>query len=126
VDLLASLAGLVGQNLKPGVGPDSFNYLDAWLGKSNKGRDILLEEAFTMALRFGEWKYIHPFKGFTPEWLANKDIETGLSGEDQLYNLYQEPGEMFNLAASQIDKVKEMQNILERIIKEPSRNSEMH
>ncbi len=126
VDLLASFASLVGQNLKPGTGPDSFNYLDAWLGKSNKGRDILLEEAFTMSLRFGEWKYIDPIKGLTPEWLVNKDIETGLSGEDQLYNLYNDPVEKVNLAASRIDKVKEMQNILEQIIKGPSRNSEIH
>lgn len=126
VDLLASFASLVGQNLKPGAGPDSFNYLDAWLGKTQKGRDILLEEAFTMALRFGEWKYIDAFEGSTPEWLVNKDIETGLSGEDQLYNLSLDPAETVNLEASQIDKVKEMQNILEEIKKGHSRNTGIH
>ncbi len=44
VDLLASLAALVGQELPDDAGPDSANVLPALLGTSSKGRDQLVEQ----------------------------------------------------------------------------------
>src|SRR5699024_10433775 len=67
VDLYASLAHLTGQKLKSGDAPDSFNMLRALLGKSKKGRQYMLEQAFTLALRYGQWKYIAPQEKPTPE-----------------------------------------------------------
>ncbi len=79
VDLYASLAQLTHQKLDPGDAPDSFGLIDTWLGKSQQGRQTMLEEAFTLALRDGDWKYISPQEKPTPDWLKNKDVETGLS-----------------------------------------------
>lgn len=116
VDLYASLASLVGQEIQTGDAPDSENHLDAWLGRTIDGREILLEEAYTLALRMGDWKYIAPQSGNTPDWLRNKDVETGLTNEIQLYNLREDVGETTNLAGEFPDIVKEMQEKLSEII----------
>lgn len=59
----------------------------AIFGKTKKGRNIMLEESFTMALRQGDWKYIAPQSKPTPDWLRNKSIPTDLSDQPQLFNL---------------------------------------
>ncbi len=43
VDLLASLGNLTGAPVVSGI--DSENYLNAWLGETDNGREILLEES---------------------------------------------------------------------------------
>jgi arylsulfatase A-like enzyme len=115
VDLYASFAKLTGQEIHAGDAPDSEDFLDAWLGRSEKGREIMLEEAFTFALRLGDWKYIHPVEKGVPDWFAAKKIESGLSKEVQLYNLKADPGEQTNLAAKYPEKVTEMQGLLDQI-----------
>lgn len=117
IDLYATLAELTGQKLAPGEAPDSKNMLDTWLGKSTIGRDTLVEEAFVLGLRIGDWKYIVPGQQ-APDWLKNKDIESGLELEPQLFNLKQDPAEKMNLAKENPKKVKEMQQILQRKIDE--------
>ncbi|MDB5013064.1 MAG: Steryl-sulfatase, partial [Daejeonella sp.] len=116
VDLFASLAKLVQQdNRNPKVAPDSQDMLSALLGKSQKGRDVMLEEAFTMSIRSGYWKYIDPVSKKTPDWLANKDVATGLQKTQQLYNLKDDPKEEHNLALKFPKKVKELKKALEKI-----------
>lgn len=62
MDLLASLASLVGSNLPSDL--DSQNLLPAFLGKSDKGREELVFEAHgRIALRSGDWVLIPPYKG---------------------------------------------------------------
>ena len=117
VDLYASLAKLVGQQVEEGDAPDSEELLDAWLGKSKKGRELMLEEAFTFGLRMGDWKYVSPQQGTTPDWLKNKDVETGLSEQEKLYNLKNDIGEKNNIAGQHPEIVKEMREKLEKITK---------
>jgi arylsulfatase A-like enzyme len=115
VDLLSSLAALVGQSVAD-KNVDSQNYLDAWLGKSDQGREVMIEEAFTLALRDNQWKYIKPHTGVIPIWMAGKEIEPGLSDEDQLFDLQKDPQERYNLADSMPDQVRNMKEKLWRII----------
>jgi arylsulfatase A-like enzyme len=117
VDLYASFASLVGQEIEEGDAPDSQDFMASWMGKSDKGRDVMLEEAFTFALRSNNWKYIHPQESKTPEWLIDKDIENGLSPDVQLYDLSSDPSEQLNLADQMPEKVAEMQNLLNEIKK---------
>lgn len=117
VDLYASLANLVGQQVAPGDAPDSENHLDAWLGRSEKGREYMLEEAYTFALRKGDWKYIQPQTGTTPDWMKNKNVESGLSNEIQLYNLKEDVSEEKNVAAIHPEIVGELSQRLESILK---------
>ena len=115
VDLFASLAKLTGQQLDPDDAADSFDQLDVWLGKSLKGREVMLEESFTMSVRDKNWKYIHPQEKSAPDWLKNKDIETGLTVETQLYDLESDTAEQENIAGKFPERVKEMQEQLLKI-----------
>lgn len=115
VDFYASIAALVGHKLKPGEAPDSYDVLDALLGRSSKGRDNMLEEAYTLALRSGDWKYIAPQTRPTPDWLKNKDIATGLAPYPQLYNLRTDTGEQSNVIRKYPQQADKMKKILETI-----------
>jgi arylsulfatase A-like enzyme len=115
VDLFASLAKLIGQPLAKDAGNDSEDMLDVILGKSQTGRTWLLEEAFTLGIRKGNWKYIAPQEAATPDWLENKKIETGLMPTDQLFNLEADPTETDNIAAKYPEIVKELKAELIRI-----------
>lgn len=116
LDLFASFASLVGEDPGKDV-VDSQNHLDAWLGKTRVGRKQMLEEAFTLALRDGDWKYIQPFQGDQiPAWMANKDVEPGLSEEPQLYNLEIDIAEQHNLAEENPEMVARFQKEIRRIV----------
>lgn len=123
VDLFASLAALAGVELGRDDAPDSFDMLSTWLGLSSEGRETMMEEAFTFALRQGNWKYIQPLPPDkqVPGWFSNKDIESGLSPEAQLYDLSADPGEQKNLAASHPEKLEELDGLL-RGMMEPGRS----
>jgi arylsulfatase A-like enzyme len=95
---------------------DSENHLSALLGKTENGRKVMLEEGFTLGLRDEHWKYIEPFTdGSIPEWMENKEIESGLQSEPQLYNLSEDKGEKNNLALEKPELVKEYGELLKKI-----------
>jgi arylsulfatase A-like enzyme len=116
VDLYASFARLTGQELKDNEAPDSFNMLDAWLGKNKQGRKVMLEESYTMSLRDGKWKYIAPQSKPTPGWLKNKDIAIGLKPFPQLYNLDKDIGEDHNVIKKHSDQGAKMKQLLHQIL----------
>ena len=115
VDLYASIAELLRHELQEAEAKDSKALWPALSGQSDEGRSVMLEEAFTLGLRQGQWKYIAPTeKEFS--WIKGiKDIEGGISTEPQLYNLAEDPGEQNNLAATYPEKVQAMATELERI-----------
>lgn len=114
VDLFRSLGVLIGATPQPGAAPDSQNMLDALLGKKQTGRNAMVEEAFTMCYRQGEWKYIAPVAQKPPAWLANKKVPTGLQAGEQLYNLKNDPGEQHNLARVIPAKTRQLRKLLRR------------
>jgi len=101
VDLAASLAVLVGQNLPADAVPDSFNVLPALLGEAKIGRESLIEQGPTLALRKGGWKFIPP----GPRGAAKA----------QLYNLAEDLAEAKNVAEQHLDRVKEMSELLQHL-----------
>jgi arylsulfatase A-like enzyme len=113
VDLLASFAALAGQPVSGAAPIDSENVLPALLGTSKNGRTLLVEQAATLALRQGSWKYIAPGKG--PRINQNTNIELGNDPEPQLYDLAADPGERRNLASERPEKVRELAAMLEKI-----------
>jgi arylsulfatase A len=116
VDFFASFAQLVGATIdQPKTAPDSENLLEALTGKSKQGRQVILEESFTMAIRDGDWKYIEPVSKKTPNWLVNKKEETGLQQTPQLYNLKDDPQERHNLADQYPNKVEALAKKLKEI-----------
>lgn len=115
IDFYRSLAGLLNLELDKHVAIDSQNLMNTLLNAQQKGRNFILEESFTLSLRDHQWKYIEPFAGKTPAWLANKDIEVGLTSEPQLFDLEKDPGETTNLAKTHANIVTKMQSRINEI-----------
>lgn len=115
VDLPASLAALAGQKPAPGEVPDSFNTLNTLLGKENKGRAYVVEQALnnTLSVVRGDWKYIEPSNGPTVE--KNTNTELGNAQQPQLYNLKADRGETKNRAGEQPQLVDELRQLLESV-----------
>lgn len=117
VDIFSSLASLVGVDITANkTAPDSQDMLKTLLGEVKTGRHEMVEEAFTMSLRFDEWKYIKPVSQKTPDWLKNKTIPTGLQSDPQLYNLKDDPMESHNLADQYPEMVKQLSEKLAKIM----------
>lgn len=112
IDLFASMAELVGTELKEGVAIDSRKQLNALLGTDKKGRDYIIEAAQSISISDGEWKYITPCDR-TPYYKITC-TETGNLLEDQLYNLRKDIGEKHNLAQEHPEKLKELKRLLEQ------------
>ena len=109
VDFVASFATLVGQPVPTG---DGHNALDVLLGKSEVGREAIVEEGISgLALKSGDWKYIPPRDG-APIF---KEMRSGNNPKPQLYNLTTDPGETKNLASENPTKLKELAAALEQI-----------
>jgi len=112
VDLLASLAALTGESFNTNDAPDSQNLLPVLLGKSSVGRASLVQDAYGLALRQGDWKFIPPGRnrdGLGP-WTNVKVPEPGF-----LFDLSKDPGETKNLAAAYPEKLKELRDQLANI-----------
>ena len=121
VDFIASYAALVGSPLADPRAPDSQNVLPALLGTSKMGRTTLIEQAASLAVRQGQWKYIAPSQG--PRVNQNTNTETGNDPQPQLYDLAGDPGERNNLAAARPEKVRELAALLEEIRRPPPQPS---
>lgn len=113
VDLTASFAALVDRPLSGGAAPDSENVLPALLGTSKTARAVLVEQASSLSVRQGQWKYIAPSQG--PRIQQNTKTELGNDPEPQLYDLAADEGERNNLATTHPEKVRELAAVLDGI-----------
>jgi arylsulfatase A len=126
VDIFASLANLINyQYNNKSIAIDSKNMMDILKGESEEGRNDMVEEAFTMALRTKEWKYIAPITKSTPDWLKNKNVATGLQTEAQLYNLNLDPRESEDLSSKYPERLKTMANKLKLILDKKSHQNQL-
>ncbi len=90
IDMMASFASLTGQQLSQNDGTDSFNQLEALLGRTGKGRDWLVEHSGRLSIISGDWKFIEPGPG--PRLQINTNTETGNDTAPQLYNMNSDMG----------------------------------
>lgn len=117
VDLLASLAALTGQQFNAAEAPDSRNQLATLLGESKTGRDSVVLQAQTLAIRKGGWKYIR--SGQTRDQLGPwRSVPIPAPGF--LFDLSSDPGETNNLAASYPDRLRQLQQALNDETKTPA------
>lgn len=118
LDFISSFAKLLNQPLPSGAAPDSKEMLNVLLGKTEKGRNNLVEQGLFKGLAViqGDWKYIAPSNG--PAIMKDKNMQTGNSKLPQLYNLKDDIGETNNLATIYPDKVKELADLLTKIEEE--------
>lgn len=95
VDLLATFAHLLGQPVPAGQARDSRNLLSAIVGEDKRGAPVILEQAWVLAIRKGNWKYIG-------------------SKKPQLYNLANDPGERNDLTSTHPEKAQQMKALLDK------------
>lgn len=106
MDLLASFAEFTGQK---NMSMDSKNVIDAFLGKSPKGREsLILGRNNGISFRQGDWIMIPPHRG--PKSTGKfTNIETGRDTIYQLYNVKNDIGQQYNLASQMPEKIYEFE-----------------
>jgi arylsulfatase A-like enzyme len=99
IDFIASFAAMFGQEIPAGHAIDSRNHLPALLGEDPTGLPYMVEEADTLALREGPWKFI----------LGRKQTKgSGALQNGALYNLDEDIGESTNLISEHPGRAAEM------------------
>ena len=126
VDLLASLAAVTGTSLPDGAGPDSRALPDVLLGRSEDGRNHVVEQGTgKLALRRGPWKYIpegpYPDFAFAKHNDPESPIATPMPPADRalLFNLEEDPDESDNLIEERPEIAQEMATLLDSLRARP-------
>lgn len=112
IDIYASLAQLIGSDIQEGEAPDSQNQINTLLGKDKKGRKYIIEQAGSISIFDGTWKYIEPGNGRAYSSLTNTEL--GNDKKPQLYNLKKERGEKNNMAEKKPRKVETLKAALDK------------
>ena len=124
VDLLATLAELIGDKLSKGEGEDSYSFLPNVTGRKKtqvrKSLTIVAGSTGAYVVRVGKWKYIEAAKA-TPGQTYYADLPK--PDEAQLYDLSKDPGETTNLYKAMPGKVAEFKKLVEQIEKEEKNES---
>jgi arylsulfatase A-like enzyme len=106
IDLLASFAKLTGQTVTGGS-EDSEELLDAFTGKSDKGRQqLVLEAVGNTCMRTTEWYFIPPHNGV--ETYEPVNIESGYLPENQLYRIGNDISQITNVAKDNPEVVADL------------------
>ena len=114
VDILASLAALVDIDIPGGRAADSHNVLDALLGKSESGRDYLIQQGVKLeGIRKGPWKYL-PEGEVTNRGKVGIFFKDVITAPGALFYLPEDSAEQNNVAQLYPAKVKELNELLER------------
>ncbi|PRZ25199.1 sulfatase family protein [Flavobacterium granuli] len=114
IDFLASFSNLLKIKTNTSEATDSENMLDALLGKTSKGRTVLIEQGTTsLAILKDNWKYIEPNNRAAMNVLTNTEL--GNNPQPQLYDLNKDLGERENLANQYPKLVNELAELLQKI-----------
>ena len=113
VDLLASLAKLTGATVPSGTAVDSRELLDTLLGKSETGRDHVIQQGVKMeSIRQGDWKYVPP-GNVTNRAGVDRFQSDLIRPPGALFFLPEDPEEQNDVASLYPDKVRQLRAILE-------------
>jgi len=118
IDLLATMADLLGQSLPADAGEDSFSFLPVLLGEGPGPRSSIVSQSIngSFAIRDGQWKLLLcPGSGGWSFPKPGADETTGMP-EFQLYDLATDPGEKTNLVTAHPERVAKMKAMMEAAI----------
>ena len=122
IDLMATFAAAIGFEIPEGQAIDSFNFLPYLKGGAKAPRTQMVHNTRKehYAVRDGDWVLIDAKTGYTgraapKEWLEKHNYPPDDGQPVKLYNLREDIGQRYNLAAKHPQRVKEMQTLLERI-----------
>ncbi len=123
IDLAASLAKLTGEPLAENACLDSFNVLDALLGKPGAvGRDHLLQPdngsgSGNFGLRAGDWKLVRTKPRAKSPATDSKDQQPP-AAQHGLYRLSSDPAERDDISAANPEVLQRMKEQLDKLIKD--------
>lgn len=127
VDLVATIAALVGIEVPDGAAVDSLDQSAAWLGEDPVGRDHVVQQGTgtAMAIRQGPWKLIpvtrnRGFGGRHNQYANPLSTPMPPADEPLLFNLADDPGETTNLAADHPELVESMGKLLGELLERPA------
>jgi arylsulfatase A len=127
-DIFATIADMLGKDLPSDVGEDSFSFYDKLTGKKGNDRPpVIHSNGGLLSIIHDDWKYINGKGpgGFTNGIIGEfPDILSRDEYEGQLYLLSEDIGERENRYAQNPEKVKELSNMLEKYLKNPTRSLE--
>lgn len=124
IDLMATLAEVVGYELPDDQAEDSQNLLSVLVGTAHEVRRAHVHNtrANRYAIRSGEWVLINADHGYTrglqeeeKQWLKHHGYPKDDSQPVELYNLAEDLGQRHNVAADHPEKVVELQRLLKQI-----------
>ena len=121
IDLATSFAALTGVALPPDTFPDSFEVMDALLGKPGaKGRDHLIQQdngqTGNFGFRAGNWKLQRHDSLRTRNRTVEQPLADTPAPQYQLFDLTQDPGETTDVSASRPDVAERLKNQLAQLI----------
>jgi arylsulfatase A-like enzyme len=124
VDMEATFAAFVGQKVDAGAAPDSFNALDAVMGRPHDKpirENLVMHNGGTQgpfAVRNGSWKLVQQGGGGKSGYRMQNDLVAGmknLAPGPLLFDLSTDVSESTNLAASNPQKVEELKGLLKEL-----------
>lgn len=121
VDLMATLAAVMGVTLPESAAPDSYDQSRVLLGKKGKqairGTLVYHQANGHLALRKDEWVFIDSKTcgdgNKEPEWFRRERGAHDCAGEGALYNLRADPAQTKNLYDAQPGRARELKALLE-------------
>ncbi|HCO26233.1 MAG TPA: arylsulfatase [Gimesia maris] len=121
IDLPASLAALTDQKISSESCRDSFNILEALLGKADSpGRIELVQQNNgnngTYALRAGDWKLHRYDKKTARNVVVEQQLENTIVPQFQLFHLEDDPAEQTDVAAEHPEVTERLKHRLNQII----------
>jgi arylsulfatase A len=121
VDLMATLAEVVGYKLPNKAAEDSYNLLPLLKGKPDAVniREATVQNTFKdrYAIRKGDWVLIDSESGMhskVPEWFNEQFAYTENTFPGELYNLKDDVSQKNNLYGENPEKVAELKELLEK------------
>ncbi len=123
VDLLATLAAVVGYQIPSGSAEDSQNQLPLWTGQGASARDTVIHNTTSdgYAIRHGDWLLIRAKSGGVskvPGWYNQAQGYRRHDTPGELYNLRDDLGQKVNLYREQPEKVAELTARLEAALRQ--------
>lgn len=121
IDLATSFAALTGTPLPPDAFPDSFEVMDALLGKPGaKGRDHLIQQdngqTGNYGFRAGNWKLQRHDSRRTRNRTVEQPLADTPAPQYQLFDLSKDPGETTDVSADHPDVAERLKNQLAQLI----------
>ncbi len=111
IDFMPTFANLAGFDVPDDRVIDGIDQTDLLMGKSGKGRQTYLYERGN-GIRKGKWKYLKA-RHKVPGYAVDKDRKQ----VEELYDLQADISETNNLAEKYPEKVRELKDLMEKIIK---------